>query len=311
MKISIVTTMYCSAQYIEEFYSRISASVSKITKNYEMIFVNDGSPDRSLEIAVNLFKNDKKVKVLDLSRNFGHHKAIMAGLAHTTGNYVFLIDCDLEEEPEWIEFFWEELNKDDSTDVIYGVQEKRKGNIWNRSTGFIFYKFYNMLSDVKIQKDVVTVRLMKKNYVKALLSYQERELFLAGIFADAGFNQKSVTVIKGHNSPTTYSLKRRINLMINSITSFSNKPLRIIFYTGLIVCFISVIFTIRVFFKKLFGNVELSGWTSLILSIWLLGGIIIFSIGVIGIYLSKVFNEIKLRPNSIVKKIYEKKKLNE
>ncbi len=307
MKLSVVTTMYSSAPYLCEFYKRSVETAKKITKDYEIIFVNDGSPDGSLMIAVDLIKKDKRVKVIDLSRNFGHHKAIMTGLSHAKGDFVFLIDCDLEEEPEWMENFWRELNKDKEVDVIYGVQKKRKGNIWEKLTGYLFYKLYNFLSDVKVPHDIVTSRLMKKTYVNALVSYQERELFLAGIWADAGFNQKPITIVKGSGSPTTYSLKSKISILINSITSFSSKPLRIIYYTGLIISFFSFLFIIKIGVQKIFGNVGVSGWTSLIVSLWTIGGIIILSIGMVGIYLSKMFIEVKSRPYSIIKKIYEKK----
>jgi len=306
MKLSVVTTMYCSAPYLCEFYKRSVETAKKITKDYEIIFVNDGSPDESLKIVVDFVEKDKRVKVIDLSRNFGHHKAIMTGLSYAKGDLVFLIDCDLEEEPEWMENFWSELNKDKDVDVVYGVQKKRKGNIWEKVTGYLFYKLYNFFSDVEVPRDIVTARLMKKNYVNTLVSYQEREIFLAGIWADTGFNQKPITVIKGSNSPTTYSFKRKINILINSITSFSSKPLRIIFYTGFFISIFSFIFIVKIGFQKIFGNVGVSGWTSMIASLWLIGGIIIFCVGLLGIYLSKIFIEIKARPYSIIKNIYKR-----
>src|SRR6185369_8084865 len=126
MKLSIVTTLYYSEPFIKEFYNRITAEAKKITDSYEIIFVNDGSPDPSLAAAIELHKNDTHVKVFDLSRNFGHHKAIMTGLSHAKGDYVFLIDVDLEELPEWLGMFWKDMKNQTEFDVIYGVQDTRK-----------------------------------------------------------------------------------------------------------------------------------------------------------------------------------------
>ena len=152
MKLSIVTTLYNSSDYIEGFYDRITNTALKITGDYEIIFVNDGSKDDSLEKAVSLFQKDDRIKVIDLSRNFGHHRAIMTGLSHARGDYVFLIDSDLEEEPELLDIFWKELGNSTGVDVIYGVQEKRKGGLFERISGWFFYRFFNMVSDFKISK---------------------------------------------------------------------------------------------------------------------------------------------------------------
>ena len=145
MDLSIVTALYLSAPYLEEFYTRVSAAAQKITDDYEVIFVNDGSPDQSLDIAIALYEEDKRVRVIDLSRNFGHHKAIMTGLAHARSDLVFLLDCDLEEEPEWLEKFYDEFKTSDA-DVVYGVQQTRKGAFFERITGILFYKMFNLLS---------------------------------------------------------------------------------------------------------------------------------------------------------------------
>src|SRR5262245_28298174 len=139
MQLSIVSTMYCSAFYLPEFYERVSASARALTDDYELVFVNDGSPDESLAIATTLCRADRHVKVVDLSRNFGHHPAIMTGLAHTTGNWVFLIDCDLEESPELLKEF-HKAQVSSYADVIFGVQDRRRGGVFDRLWGALFYK---------------------------------------------------------------------------------------------------------------------------------------------------------------------------
>ena len=304
MKLSIVTTMYYSEKYIHEFYNRITKSAEKITKSYEIIFVNDGSPDKSLDIAVSIHRKDKKVKVIDLSRNFGHHQAIMTGLANTKGDYIFLIDCDLEENPEYLIDLWYELISDPYYDVVYGIQNKRKGNLYERMTGSLFYKIFNLFSKIRYPANTLTSRLMTKNYVKSVLMFNEAEFDLWSIFVLAGFNQKPLSLEKKSKGSTSYNLIRKIRVAVNTITSMSNRPLYFIFLLGLIITFISIIYVFFLIFKKLIYKEILEGWTSILVSIWFIGGIIIFSIGIIGIYLSKIFIESKRRPSAIIKKYY-------
>ena len=306
MKLSIVTTLYKSSEYVKEFYERITKEAHKITNDYEIIFVDDGSPDDSLQKSVALYEKDLKVKVIELSRNFGHHKAIMTGLSHAKGEFVFLIDSDLEEEPELLEHFWKELHKDKNTDVVYGVQESRKGDWFEKLSGVFFWKLINFLSPVKIPINMITARLMTSKYTQSLISYKESEIFIGGIWAHMGYKQKAINVNKGSQSETTYSLKRKLALLVNSITSFSSKPLIYIFYIGLITTFISTVFILKLVVDKLLFGLTFEGWTSLIVSVWFFGGLIILLLGVIGIYLSKIFIEVKQRPYTIVRNFFEK-----
>ena len=306
MKLSIVTTLYKSSKYVDEFYERISKEAHKITNDYEIIFVDDGSPDDSLQKSVALYEKDLKVKVIELSRNFGHHKAIMTGLSHAKGEFVFLIDSDLEEEPELLEHFWKELHKDKNTDVVYGVQESRKGDWFEKLSGVFFWKLINFLSPVKIPINMITARLMTSKYTQSLISYKESEIFIGGIWAHMGYKQKAINVNKGSQSETTYSLKRKLALLVNSITSFSSKPLIYIFYIGIITTFISTVFILKLVVDKLLFGLTFEGWTSLIVSVWFFGGLIILLLGVIGIYLSKIFIEVKQRPYTIVRNFFEK-----
>src|SRR5438093_844843 len=144
MKLSVVTTLYRSASYIADFYERVSRAASTMTDDYELIFVNDGSPDDSLQRAIALYEQDRRVRIVDLSRNFGHHKAMMTGLAHVRGDLVFLIDVDLEEQPDWLLEFSKVMERT-RADVVFGVQQRRKGRLFERWTGAIFYKSFNAL----------------------------------------------------------------------------------------------------------------------------------------------------------------------
>jgi len=304
MDLSIVTTAYYSASHLDEFYSRSRAAAEKITNNFEIIIVNDGSPDKSLEIALSIFQKDPRVRVIDLSRNFGHHKALMTGLAHSVGDLVFVLDSDLEEDPELLEPFYQKLNTTDA-DVVFGVQERRKGKLFERLSGFLFVKIFNALSSHPLPANFITARLMNRKYVLALLQHREREMLLAGLWALTGFTQIPLVVKKHSKGSSTYNVRMKIAQAVNAVTSFSNKPLVFIFYLGCVILFLSIIAALYLFVRKIFFGTLLLGWASLIVSIWMLGGLTIFCLGIIGIYLAKIFIEVKQRPYSIVKDIYQ------
>ncbi|MFO0389449.1 MAG: glycosyltransferase family 2 protein [Alphaproteobacteria bacterium] len=304
MKLSIVSTLYRSAPYINEFCRRAGSAAQSITQDYEIILVNDGSPDDSLLLARALAQSDKHITVIDLSRNFGHHKAIMTGLSHSKGEFVFLIDSDLEEPPELLQGFWDSLASDTETDVVYGVQRTRKGGLYERVSGSLFYVLFNALSAVKIEKNMSVLRLMTRRYVDSLIQYREQELVFAGVAALAGYQQKSYVFDKLDKGISSYNIIHKLDMVANSIASFSNRPLYYIFYLGLVLTVSSmVLVTYFLGCYFILGNI-VSGWTSLIISLWALGGIILLTLGLMGIYLAKMFNEVKDRPYTIVRAIY-------
>ena len=204
MKLSIVTTLYRSTATIDEFYQRALAAAERITDDIELIMVNDGSPDDSLEHALALHAADARVVIVDLARNFGHHKALMTGLAQARGDLVFMIDSDLEEEPEVIEHFHQRLAQGDC-DVVYGVQEARRGGIVERATGALFFSLANALSDQSIPRNNVMARLMTRNYVRALIRHRDREFVLIHLFQLTGYRQVALPVRKLPRSASTYS----------------------------------------------------------------------------------------------------------
>ncbi|MBF0510071.1 MAG: glycosyltransferase family 2 protein [Deltaproteobacteria bacterium] len=306
MKLSVVATLYQSAPYIVEFCSRAGTAAQQLVgDDYEIVLVNDGSPDNSLELAIQLTETDPHMTVVDLSRNFGHHKAMMTGLAYAHGERVFLIDSDLEEEPEWLLSFTEEMERE-QCDVVYGVQMQRKGGAFERWSGQLFYSLFRVLNGITIPKNIVTARLMTRRYVKALLRHDEREIFLAGLWHITGFDQRPQTITKHCTSQTTYTFRRKMSVLVNSVTSFSNAPLVGIFYTGLIILLLSGSYMVYLIVNWLFLAKPISGWTSIMTSIWLLGGLVIVFTGVVGLYLSKIFSEVKRRPYTIVRQIYGK-----
>jgi putative glycosyltransferase len=301
--LSIVTSMYKSAELLPDFHARCTAAARSLTQDYEIVLVNDGSPDESLRVALELHQRDHHVRVIDLSRNFGHHKALMTGLAHARGDLVFLIDSDLEEDPAWLSRF-DGVMTTSGADVVYGVQDARKGGWVERTAGELFFKVFNRMLTHPIPVNVVTARLMTSRYVKALVSHQERELCLAGLWAITGFDQQPITVRKTSRGESSYTTRARISAFANAITSFSNRPLVYIFQIGMAVMALSVLSGAILLYKSMSGEIGVPGWASIMVSIWFLGGLIIFCVGVIGMYLAKIFTEIKQRPYTIVRAEY-------
>jgi putative glycosyltransferase len=300
--LSVVATLYRSAPHLEEFYRRVTAAASRLAPDYELILVDDGSPDDSLRIALTLCARDPRVTVVELSRNFGHHRAMMTGLARARGELVFLIDSDLEEQPEWLERFAATLRSSDA-DVVYGVQERRKGSWFERATGYLFYRLFNALSEVPMPRNVSTVRLMRRRYVRNLVAHRDREMFIAGLWALTGFRQVPVEIAKGSTSPTTYTLGKRVTNLLDAATSLSRRPLVLVFYLGLFVVVLATAGVGYLVYERIASGF-LPGWTSLIVSVWMLGGLTLFSIGLVGLYLSRIFIETKRRPYTVIRQVY-------
>lgn len=305
MKISVVTTLYRSADTIEEFVRRASDAAASISPEYEIVIVDDGSPDNSLELALEMTSQDRHLKVVELSRNFGHHKALMTGLMQASGDYCFLIDSDLEEAPELLTEFWQTMDETGS-DVIYGYQTQRSGDLFRKLSGGLAYWIMDKLNSCKIPHNHVTVRLMRRPYVDALVQHRENQVVIGGLWVITGFRQAGVPVFKSVKGTTSYSFWRRWTAMFDTITSFSEVPLVAIFYVGVAISLLSSIVGLYVFSRWLFVGVGVAGWVSVMLSVWFLGGLAIFFIGIIGIYLSKVFMETKNRPYTIVREVHSR-----
>jgi putative glycosyltransferase len=306
MKISIVATLYQSAPHIEEFYRRAGAAARELVKEaYEIILVNDGSTDNSLDLAVCLTEEDSSVVVIDLSRNFGHYKAMMTGLAQARGDQVFLIDSDLEEEPEWLLPFFKRMAQE-RCDVVYGVQEKRKGGWFERWSGKTFYFLVRRLTGLPLPENIVTARLMTRRYVEALLRHEEREIFIPGLWYLTGFDQRSQTVKKHNTSKSTYTLRQKMSVLMNAITSFSDAPLIGVLIFGVVIFIAAVLYSVYLIINWMYLGPPPGSWSFVMASIWLLGGLIISLIGVIGLYLAKILSETKRRPYTIARQVYGK-----
>jgi len=306
MQISIVATLFYSEPYLREFHARMADTVKKITPDYEIIFVNDGSPDKAREVALELQQADPRVTLIDLSKNFGHHRAIMTGLEYSSGDYVFLIDTDLEEDPELLTLFWEKMQEDQHTDVIYGVQQKRKGGFFERISGQLHYKLFYYIAGFRYPSDTLTSRVMTRKYVDGLKTFTEKEMDVWGLFILNGFNQKSIVVNKKSKGTSTYTIMRKLRVAINSITSLTTRPLYFIFFLGGLLTLASVAYCIYLLYHRWVNESVIQPLTQLLASVWLVGGLIILMIGIVGVYLSKVFYEVKKRPLTIIKNIYKR-----
>jgi len=304
--ISIVCSLYRSELHIREFYERILKIVHSHHLNYEFVFVIDGCPSKSLQTSLQLRQNDPQIRILELSRNFGHHRAMMVGLQASRGEVVYLTDVDLEEPPEILDLLLKEKTQFPENDVIYGLSPQRKGRWSEKFLGAIFYRLFNSLSSIEVPTGALVSRLMNRNYVNALIEFQERELYIPGIWELAGFQQKGVIAQKiSRPHPSTYSFKKKLFLAVNALTSFSDRPLWLIFFLGLIVTFISFALGLYFLVERLRGHIQVPGWASVIVVLFFLSGLIIFSIGTCAVYISKIFIEVKNRPYKIIKRIYE------
>lgn len=304
--ISVLTSLYRAAPYIEDFYARGKAAVEKITEDYEFVFVDDGSPDDGNAIVFRLMERDPRVRLVELSRNFGQHRALVAGLDHVRGDLVFMIDADLEEDPELITEFHRVMQESGtSVDVVYGVMERRKGGLFERVSGALFYKLINTVAEVPIPANVLGARLMTQQYVQALRSLGDAEPFLGALMAYTGFTQVPVPCRKTSKGSTTYSLRRKLRLAADALFSLSRKPLTWIFTTGVAASAIGLILLVYGLSTKPL-DAFLDNAPAVLASVWLLAGLILMALGILGQYVGRIHMQVKDRPVAIVKQVHER-----
>lgn len=306
--ISIVTSVYKVAPYVDDFYKRNLKAIKKTKCDYEFIFVIDGSPDNALDVLTKIAKSDPKVKVVELSRNFGQQPAMMQGIELAQGDFVYTLDCDLEEDPEHLVDFYETLtsqsNKDDPIDLVYGVRQKRNDPPIRRAFSTLFYKVFKHLSGIKDHNNVLFTRLMTRRYVDVLLSYDEAHLFFPGLLEYSGFRQVPKIIEKKYKGHTSYTFMKRLKVGFEGILSFTTKPLVYIMISGFVLSLSAMALAIVLLLKAAFFDDFSPGWPSVIVSIWFFGGANLFALGVVGLYIGQVFEQVKKRPRTIIKKIH-------
>ena len=304
-KISIIVPMYYEEEVVEECYNRlVNVMKNIINYEYEIVFINDGSKDKTLDKLEAIAYKDKNAKIISFSRNFGHQCAVIAGLKESTGDAIVIIDADLQDPPEVIPQMinlWEQ-----GYDVIYGKRKKREGeSIFKKLTAKMFYKTLNSLSDVDIPKDTGDFRLVDRKVVDTINELPEHNKFLRGLFSWVGFNQIPFEYERKERfaGKTKYPLKKMLKLASDGIIGFSTKPLKIVLLMGIFSVFISIGLLIYALISFVFElNKLAAGWTSLMCTITFLGGMILISLWMIGEYISRIYDETKRRPQYIIDK---------
>ena len=304
-KVSLVIPMYYEGEVAEECYKRVKDMLNSLADyEGEIIFVNDGSKDKTLEILENIAKNDKNIKIVSFARNFGHQAAVTAGLKEVTGDAIVIIDADLQDPPELIPDMlklWEEGNE-----VIYAKRKKRDGeSAFKLFTAKMFYKTLNGLSDVEIPKDTGDFRLADRKVVDVINSLPEHNKFLRGLFSWVGFKQTPFEYERKERfaGSTKYPLKKMLKLAGDGIIGFSTKPLRIIGGMGLtsvVISFLVLIYSLLSFIFK--WNNLTAGWTSIMFAITFFAGVQLLSIWMMAEYIARIYDEAKGRPQYIVDK---------
>ncbi len=303
-KISVVVPMYYEEEVAQSCYNRLKDTLEKIENyDYEIIFVNDGSKDKTLSILKEIADENKKVKVISFSRNFGHQPAVTAGIKYVTGDAIVIIDADLQDPPELIPEMlklWE-----DGNEVIYGKRKKRKGeSAFKLLTAKMFYNTLNALSEVDIPKDTGDFRLVDRKVIDVINSLPEHNKFLRGLFSWVGFEQKEFLYERQEREAgkTKYPLKKMLKLASDGIISFSTKPLKILGMIGVFSIILSFVILIYAILSFIFEwNNLTAGWTSLMVTITFFAGVQLLSLWIMSEYIARIYDESKDRPQYIIK----------
>ena len=304
-KISIIVPMYNEQEVINECFARLEKVLTNLPEyEYEILFVNDGSRDKTLEILTEIADKNKNVKIISFSRNFGHQSAVTAGLKYVKGDCVLIIDADLQDPPELLPEMlklWEEGN-----DVIYGKRKKREGESkFKLFTASMFYKTLNALSDVEIPKDTGDFRLVDRRVVATINAMPEHNKFLRGLFSWAGYKQYALEYERKERfaGKTKYPLKKMLKLAADGIIGFSNKPLKILGGIGFFSIIISIVLLVYALLSYIFewNNLE-AGWTSIMVAVTFFAGVQLLSVWILSEYIGRIYDESKQRPEYIINK---------
>ena len=302
--LSIVSPAYNEAENLGEFYSRVINATDNLNLEIEIIYINDGSQDSTIDIITKQRQIDNRITIIDLSRNFGKEIALTAGLDYSSGDAVIIIDADLQDPPELIPKLVEKWRE--GYDVVNAKRIKRKGeSLLKKVMSYIYYRLLFYLSDINVPRDTGDFRLLNKNALDALLKLREKHRYMKGLFVWVGFKQKEIEYerearFKGKTKWGFFSL---FNLAFDGLTSFSIMPLRLASTIGFLSALIGFFYGTVIVFKTLFFHEPVAGFTSLVVLVTFFGGIQLLSIGIIGEYIGRIFNETKNRPLYVVKNI--------
>jgi polyisoprenyl-phosphate glycosyltransferase len=300
-EISVVIPLFNEEAGLPELYKRLNASLLQITENYELIFVNDGSIDNTLVLLITMSKTDKHLKYISFSRNFGHQVAISSGLDFAKGKAVVIMDGDLQDPPELIPKLYEKYKE--GYKVVYAKRKSRKGEtLYKKTTATIFYRILKRITSIDIPLDTGDFRLIDKKVVDQLKGMPEKSKFLRGQIAWLGFKQTFVEFERDARKygNTDFTTKKMFRFAMDGITGFSDFPLRLATWLGLIFSVVAFIIILYALYTKFVYSVIVSGWTSIIISTTFLGGIQLLTIGIIGEYINRINTETRNRPLYII-----------
>jgi polyisoprenyl-phosphate glycosyltransferase len=303
VEISVVVPIYNEEKIIPELYERLRAAVTQISENFELIFVNDGSKDQSLFELLKLTEKDARVFYVNFSRNFGHQIAVMAGLDRARGKSIVIIDGDLQDPPELIP----ELHKKhlEGYEVVYARRKQREGeSYFKKITAKLFYQTLRRVTNIDIPIDTGDFRLIDQKVLHYLKQMPEQNKFLRGQIAWIGFNQTAVLFNRDRRKfgKTNYTLSKMLRFAVDGITSFSDMPLKTVTKLGLALSIFSFLVIVYAIYSHYVLQITISGWTSLIISVLFVGGVQLFSVGIIGEYLSRMNKNILNRPLYIIER---------
>ena len=302
MKISVISPVYKAEGCLRELYRRLRDQLRRLSDEYEIIFVEDCGGDGSWTILSEIAATDSNVKAIQFSRNFGQHYAITAGLAACTGDWTVVMDCDLQDRPEEIPRLYAKAQE--GFDIVCARRGKRKDPIWKRIASHVFVAVFTWLSDMDYDPEVANFRILSRKVVNAYCSMRERLRFFGGQLQWLGYNCGFINVEHGGRfaGDSSYTLRKLFKLATETIIAYSDKPLRISVKAGFFMAFFSFLYAIQLIYRKYLQGIPVEGWTSLMVSVWFLGGLIVANLGIIGIYLGKVFDETKERPLYVISK---------
>src|SRR5882724_1420940 len=298
---SIVMPVYNEAEVLPSLYDRLTRVMEGLVEPYEIIFVKDGSQDDSTSLLRDFQARDERVKFVNLSRNFGHQIAITAGLDYSSGQAAVVMDADLQDPPEVIPRLIEQWRK--GYDVVFAVRENRQGEgLFKRATAAIFYRLLRRMTATEIPLDAGDFRLMSRRAVEALQSIRERNRFIRGLAGWIGFRQTSVTFVRDvrQAGETKYPLKKMLRFALNGLLSFSLVPLQLASYLGFLISSVGFFYIAYAIGLKLFTDRVVLGWTSVMVAVLFLGGVQLISLGIIGEYIGRIYEEVKQRPLYVV-----------
>lgn len=300
MDLSVVSPVYRGEKMLSELVERIHKAISPLTDEYEIVLVNDSSPDNSWERISEICAVDKKVKGINLSRNFGQPYAITAGLTYAKGNYIAVIDCDLQNKPEDLPAMYQKALE--GYDVVSARRVVREDTFMKRMSSAIFHRVYDFLSGFETDKAVAEFGIYSRKIVDVYCSIPEYSRSFVELIHTLGFKKTTVDVLHDHRleGKSSYNLYRLLKLSYNSIISNSNRPLHLAVALGLMMSILSFLMAIYNIFAKFLGLNEVEGYTSTIFSIWFVGGLLLLMMGVLGLYIGKIFDQVKGRPVFIV-----------